>query len=166
MAKRRTADLVAPRSGVILGIDPGSKPGYGIRTVTGWATDTEAPRVLACDLRAIVTEDVWFAPRKKGAKQRASPMSIATLSNTCGRQCARWGLDVPCYRLPVLVWKDAVLYRGASLPKEVFVAQLRAHLRLGAELTADEVEACGLVYAFELLGYEQGAKKWLQPIPS
>lgn len=147
---------------IVLGIDPGLKPGYGWRSSafpSVWRHVRYAPGLVP---DVVVTEGVWFAP--KGAKGKGTPKTIAQLSFTCGRQVQRYA-PAAVYRLPVQVWKDAVIYRGAHLPKEIFVQRVRKLLGLGEDATADEVEACGLVFAFEKLGGPERCAEWLEKEP-
>lgn len=143
---------------IILGIDPGAKPGYAIGLASGaietyptWQAVLENSYGLQFD--AIVTEGTWHARQQKG-KRRGTPANIATLAFTCGLQVMRAHiyLNAPMYRFPVSIWKDAVIYRGGELLKEIFVSRLRKLERLGPDVSDDCVEAAGLVRAFQKLG--------------
>ncbi len=132
---------------IVLGIDPGSKPGYGYYWEGEWHTSKRRPHISP---EVVVTEGIWHGNRvKKDGKKGATPQAISTLAFTAGRQISGWG-DAALYRLPVDVWKNAVVYCGGKLPKAIFVKRLRAELGLSDELSEDEVEACGIAHAWAL----------------
>ncbi len=145
---------------IVLGIDPGNKPGYGwlIPNCAIWFTAKRRPDISP---HVVVTEGVWHASKKKGG---APPAAISTLAFTCGRQISGWGV-AKCYRLPVKLWKDTVIYNGNSLPKGIFVRQLRRLLGLPEVLSEDEVEACGIAHAWALLLHPVREKHLLKEAP-
>jgi hypothetical protein len=141
----------------VLGIDPGAKPGYYYDSgAVPWWRKAASWLGLGTisDPEAIVTEGVWFGGE-------APPASIAKLSFTCGMQLMRAMLTYPgaaAYRLPVKVWKDAITYRGGTLPGGVFLGRLVRELEIPAteKWTEDELCARGLVAAFVRLGGPEG----------
>jgi hypothetical protein len=127
---------------IVIGLDPGSVPGYAV-------ADRSTMRVLstsrwmvpqAIEVGCIVTEDVWF-----GGK--GTPATISKLAFTCGRQLEQLHESHPSadmHRVPVAAWKDAAIFGGGRLRKDLFIARLRIQLRLGADVSDDCVEAAGI----------------------
>jgi hypothetical protein len=123
---------------ITLGIDPGLKPGYAI-VEDGKVTWTGTSAPLSVYVDRVITEDIWFGQKGKGASDK----TVSKISFHCGWQVSRFDY-APVYRLEVKHWKDVHIYNGVRMPKSTFISRLRRKLGLGPGPSGDEVEAAGL----------------------
>jgi hypothetical protein len=160
---------------VVLGIDPGSKPGYALaNTDRVWprmqfVSHVGLPVIFATRLgwkpmaeryARVVTEGQDPAAKRHG-KADVKEESILTLARTAGRQLERAMLhrQAAGYLYPVKVWKEALMPGCGALPKIVFCNRIEAELipeertlLPEGERKLDVLDAIGIIWADYILG--------------
>jgi hypothetical protein len=101
---------------MILGIDPGKKPGYAIVAATGIVYMGRELPVLGSVQRILCER-----PRLRVGGRRLDPNSIVTLACTAGEQMGR-----ACERYPQAEseWVDPRKWKG-TIPKEIMTNRIR-----------------------------------------
>lgn len=143
---------------LILGIDPGAKPGYALIRV-----DDRHPvllghsksRVVVPKETHVVVERPKLRPRAKlgqsRRKQSIDPNTVVTLAFTAGRQIGYYEAicDTTVY-LDVREWKDRLFRGGSTLPKQVFIDRIKLAWGGLPGLSDDEVDALGIAWAYSI----------------
>lgn len=142
---------------IILAIDPGAKPGYCLARAAGGIAILRTSKTLIRPhepfvvvverpaIRAVRSQP--GQPRPKGPR----PQDIVTLGCTAGELKGRAESLPGCvggWWIEVASWKGSLYRSGGTLAKNVFVARLRRDLELPDTISDDEVDACGIAWAF------------------
>jgi hypothetical protein len=144
---------------LVLGIDPGEKPGYCVLSQSDLFTAKSYCHALeACGKFDIVAvEGQFIAPKKasrNGAKLKVGHQTVPTLALTAGLQLGEPRAELRLVLGPAvwrgLLWSDSPAIYG--LAQEPTLNRLRALAPSLAEASDDEVMAFGVALAARLVG--------------
>jgi hypothetical protein len=137
---------------LILGIDPGAKPGYATRQAGVLQVSTtfrEAWSRVAFDIVAFETQHV----RPRGSKiHHKTPLSLAVTAGwQMGHATAVLRLGLPPGIWRGMLWSDGYA-QGYGIDGDATIARLKAWLPELATASGDECEAAGIEAAARMIG--------------